>query len=158
MIVNAARASDPAAKITAARYLVVRMTAEHTFLLLMPTDCGTTDNYCYSPNCPWKYGPACPINQHPEGKNTSLIPRPKFGSVPYGGAGVDKCKKPGTVALTFDDGPQKQFTNRVLNLLKSFDAKTTFFVTSILDSTYIEGFVVRDLSSHSLLELPIVSY
>ncbi|KAJ4990580.1 chitin deacetylase [Stagonosporopsis vannaccii] len=91
--------------------------------------CGTTDNYCYSPNCQWKYGPACPENKHPEGKNTSSIPRPKFGSVPYGGSGVWKCKNPGTVALTFDDGPQKHFTDHILDVLKSYNAKATFFIT-----------------------------
>ena len=91
-------------------------------------DCGTTAEHCYSPNCDWKYGPACPENQHPEGKNTSSIPRPKLGSIPYGTT-ISKCKVPGTVALTFDDGPLKGFTNHILNLLQSYNAKATFFVT-----------------------------
>lgn len=98
-------------------------------MLLTCPVCGTTANYCYSPNCNWKYGPACPENQHPEGKNTSSIPRPKFGSIPYGGAGVYHCKKAGTIALTYDDGPHKDYTEHILNLLKSYDAKATFFVT-----------------------------
>lgn len=92
-------------------------------------DCGTTPNHCYSPGCNYKYGPACPENQHPEGTNTSSIPRPRFGSVPYGGTGVFKCKNPGTVALTFDDGPHKGFTDRILDLFKSYNAKATFFIT-----------------------------
>ena len=91
--------------------------------------CGTTDNHCYSPGCQWKYGPACSENLYPEGKNTSSIPRPKFGSVLYGGTGVWKCKNPGTIALTYDDGPQKRFTDHILDLLKSYDAKATFFIT-----------------------------
>jgi peptidoglycan/xylan/chitin deacetylase (PgdA/CDA1 family) len=37
--------------------------------------------------------------------------------------------KPGTVALTFDDGPQKVFTEHILDLLKSYNAKATFFIT-----------------------------
>ncbi|KAF2627119.1 carbohydrate esterase family 4 protein [Macroventuria anomochaeta] len=91
--------------------------------------CGTTPNHCYSPGCNYKYGPACPENQHPEGTNTSSIPRPKLGSVPYGGTGVFKCKNPGTVALTYDDGPHKDFTDRILDLFKSYNAKATFFIT-----------------------------
>lgn len=97
--------------------------------MLIRIVCGTTGDYCYSPNCNWKYGPACPENQRPEGKNTSSIPRPKFGSVPYGGVGVSKCKKPGTIALTYDDGPHKDYTENILNVLKSYDAKATFFIT-----------------------------
>jgi peptidoglycan/xylan/chitin deacetylase (PgdA/CDA1 family) len=101
--------------------------AHETWLKL--SDCGTTPNHCYSPNCQWKYGPACPENQHPDGKNTSSIPRPKFGSVPYGGSGIYKCKKPGTIALTYDDGPHKDFTDHILDLFKSYNAKATFFIT-----------------------------
>ncbi|XPS99886.1 Chitin deacetylase [Ascochyta lentis] len=91
--------------------------------------CGTTPNHCYSPGCDYKHGPACPENQHPDGKNTSSIPRAKFGSVPYGGTGVYKCKNPGTVALTFDDGPHKDFTDHILDISKSYNAKATFFIT-----------------------------
>lgn len=40
-----------------------------------------------------------------------------------------KCKMPGTIALTFDDGPQKQYTDHILDLLKSYNAKATFFIT-----------------------------
>lgn len=32
------------------------------------------------------------------------------------------------VALTFDDGPSKQYTTKVLDVLKKYDAKGTFFV------------------------------
>lgn len=32
------------------------------------------------------------------------------------------------VALTFDDGPSKQYTSKVLDVLKKYDAKGTFFV------------------------------
>jgi peptidoglycan/xylan/chitin deacetylase (PgdA/CDA1 family) len=35
----------------------------------------------------------------------------------------------GTIALAFDDGPAKNFTSKVLDLLKSYDMKATFFVT-----------------------------
>jgi peptidoglycan/xylan/chitin deacetylase (PgdA/CDA1 family) len=36
---------------------------------------------------------------------------------------------PGTVALTYDDGPQTQFTNHILDVFKSYNAKATFFMT-----------------------------
>lgn len=98
-------------------------------LSLMIIVCGTSPDHCYSPNCNWKYGPACPENQHPDGANTSSIPRPKLGSILYGGSGISKCKVPGTVALTYDDGPQKDFTDHILDLLKSYNAKATFFIT-----------------------------
>lgn len=36
--------------------------------------------------------------------------------------------KPGTVSLTFDDGPSPVFTPQVLKILKKYDIKATFFV------------------------------
>ncbi|KAF9963365.1 chitin deacetylase [Mortierella alpina] len=40
---------------------------------------------------------------------------------------ITKCTVPGTLALTFDDGPYK-FTEELLNTLKANNAKATFFV------------------------------
>jgi len=91
--------------------------------------CGTTSDHCYSPGCNYKYGPGCAENNPPAGSDTSSIPRIKVGTVPYGGAGIFQCTKPGTVALTYDDGPQKRFTEHILDQFKSYDAKATFFVT-----------------------------
>ncbi|KAF2022554.1 glycoside hydrolase/deacetylase [Setomelanomma holmii] len=91
--------------------------------------CGTTDAYCYSPGCKYQYGPGCPENNPPAGTNTSSTPRPKFGSVAYGGDGIFRCVTPGTVALTFDDGPQTKFTDHILDVFKSYNAKATFFMT-----------------------------
>lgn len=91
--------------------------------------CGTTDDYCYSPGCNYKYGPGCAENNPPAGTNTSSIARDKVGSVPYGGNGTFRCTKPGTVAITYDDGPQKKFTEHILDQFKSYNAKATFFVT-----------------------------
>jgi peptidoglycan/xylan/chitin deacetylase (PgdA/CDA1 family) len=51
------------------------------------------------------------------------------GDVPYGGEGIFHCKKPGTVALTFDDGPMEPYTSLILDIFKSYNAKATFFVT-----------------------------
>ncbi|KAF2865856.1 hypothetical protein BDV95DRAFT_599244 [Massariosphaeria phaeospora] len=91
--------------------------------------CGNTDEYCYSPGCNYQYGPGCPENQTPAGTNTSSIARTKVGNVAYGGAGIYECVQPGTVALTYDDGPFKGFTNHVLDVFKTYNAKATFFIT-----------------------------
>jgi peptidoglycan/xylan/chitin deacetylase (PgdA/CDA1 family) len=96
--------------------------------LIVP-DCGTTDDYCYSPGCKYQYGPGCAENNPPAGSNTSSITRDKVGSVAYGGSGIYRCTQPGTVALTYDDGPQAKFTEHILDLLKSYNAKATFFMT-----------------------------
>ncbi|KAF2643959.1 glycoside hydrolase/deacetylase [Massarina eburnea CBS 473.64] len=91
--------------------------------------CGSADSYCYSPGCNYQYGPGCAENNPPKGTNTSSFPRDKVGSVAYGGTGTFKCKTPGSVAITYDDGPMKTYTSHILDLLKSHDAKATFFIT-----------------------------
>ncbi|KAH8883245.1 carbohydrate esterase family 4 protein, partial [Thozetella sp. PMI_491] len=88
--------------------------------------CGTGADFCIAPNCLLDFGPACDGNRWPQGTDTSRVPRPRFGKVPYG-ADVSKCKLPGKVALTFDDGPNK-YTNDLLDVLKKNNAKATFFV------------------------------
>ena len=45
---------------------------------------------------------------------------------PLGGTRTEAL--PGTVALTFDDGPSKVFTPQVLDILKKYNVKATFFV------------------------------
>jgi len=47
-------------------------------------------------------------------------------SVPFG-AIIDSCTVPGTVALTFDDGPYI-YTAQVLDTLKANNVRATFFV------------------------------
>ncbi|KAH7072529.1 hypothetical protein FB567DRAFT_538323 [Paraphoma chrysanthemicola] len=91
--------------------------------------CGTSPDHCYSPGCDYKYGPACPENNPPAGTNTSSVSRDKVGTLAYGGDGIFGCVTPGTVALTYDDGPQTAFTSHILDLLKSYNAKATFFMT-----------------------------
>lgn len=84
--------------------------------------------YCESPGCQFNYGPACDDNTVPPGSNTSTIARPKVGNVPYGGAGIYDCTIAGTIALTFDDGPYI-YTDYILDVLKNYSARATFFVT-----------------------------
>ncbi|KAL2135528.1 hypothetical protein VTI74DRAFT_8134 [Chaetomium olivicolor] len=74
------------------------------------------------------YGSGCDANQKPSGADTSGVARPKVGNVLYGGAGIYDCVKAGDIALTFDDGPYI-YTNDLLDKLKSYGAKATFFIT-----------------------------
>lgn len=66
----------------------------------------------------------------PGGSDTSTVSRPKLGNVDYGGEGVYACTVPGTVAITYDDGPYI-YTDQLLDLFASYSAKATFFVTGI---------------------------
>ena len=64
----------------------------------------------------------------PAGASTSDVARPKLGSVLYGGAGIYDCNVVGTIAITYDDGPYI-YTEAVLDILKKYNAKATFFIT-----------------------------
>ncbi|KAL6705783.1 hypothetical protein ACN47E_006421 [Coniothyrium glycines] len=91
--------------------------------------CGTDPDFCYSPGCDYAHGPGCPENVTPAGTNTSTIARTKVGTVSYGGEGIYSCVNPGSVAITYDDGPQKDYTAHILSVLANYNAKATFFVT-----------------------------
>lgn len=56
--------------------------------------------------------------------------RDQIGDVPYGAFSISQCSVPHTISLTFDDGPYF-YTTDLLNLLDSYGAKATFFVTAI---------------------------
>jgi peptidoglycan/xylan/chitin deacetylase (PgdA/CDA1 family) len=83
-----------------------------------------------APDCLLDYGPACDANKIPAGGSTRNTPRPQLGQTPYGAEGVYSCTEPGTVAMTFDDGPYI-YTDGVLDLFKSYGFKATFFITGI---------------------------
>ncbi|KAH0610047.1 uncharacterized protein H6S33_012593 [Morchella sextelata] len=89
--------------------------------------CGTTEDYCKSPDCLVGYG-TCDASLTPAGASTASIPRPVLGSVPYGADIYDCGNNPGVVGLTFDDGPYL-YTNDLLDLLASYGVKATFFIT-----------------------------
>ncbi|KAI9776703.1 MAG: hypothetical protein M1839_009430 [Geoglossum umbratile] len=89
--------------------------------------------YCAAPDCQYDYGPGCDTNISPPGASTSNIARPHVGSVLYGGGGVEfggiyNCAQDNVMALTFDDGPYI-YTQHILDLLASYSAKATFFIT-----------------------------
>ncbi|KAK3505136.1 glycoside hydrolase/deacetylase [Neurospora crassa] len=90
--------------------------------------CGVGEDYCTAPDCQINYGPGCDGNQKPSGPDTSGVARPKVGKVLYGGGGIYDCVIDGGIALTFDDGPYL-YTNDLLDKLKSYGAKATFFIT-----------------------------
>jgi peptidoglycan/xylan/chitin deacetylase (PgdA/CDA1 family) len=62
----------------------------------------------------------------PPGVSTLKDPRPQLGKIKYGEY-INDCKQPGTVALTFDDGPNV-YTSELLDKLKVAGAKATFLV------------------------------
>ncbi|OJD37641.1 carbohydrate esterase family 4 protein [Diplodia corticola] len=90
--------------------------------------CGVGTDYCMSPDCQFNYGPACDANAMPAGDNTTSVTRDLKGSVEYGGAGIYDCVVNGQVALTYDDGPYI-YTDGMLDVLKKYNAKATFFIT-----------------------------
>ncbi|KAJ5102227.1 hypothetical protein NUU61_004449 [Penicillium alfredii] len=91
--------------------------------------CGTSKAHCRSPDCKIDYG-HCDAHKSPKGPPTKDVGRPHMGQVPYGPQEVRSCAVPGTVALTFDDGPTR-YTGDLLDLLDRYDAKATFFITGI---------------------------
>jgi peptidoglycan/xylan/chitin deacetylase (PgdA/CDA1 family) len=92
--------------------------------------CGTSVAHCRAPDAQIDYGSGADALKTPYGSSTERIPRPALGDIPYGGSGIYRCKVPNTVALTFDDGPNK-YTKDVLDILDSFGARATFFITGI---------------------------
>ncbi|RPA99574.1 glycoside hydrolase/deacetylase [Choiromyces venosus 120613-1] len=99
--------------------------------------CGDSAGHCGT-GCQAAYGKCGGVPDYtPGGGSTSGVPRTKLGSVPYG-ADIYDCAVPGTIALTFDDGPWI-YTNEILDVLKEFNAKATFFITgSNLDKGAID--------------------
>ncbi|KAK1726336.1 polysaccharide deacetylase [Colletotrichum acutatum] len=89
--------------------------------------CGQGYLYCSAPSCMIEYGPSCDANIRPDGPDTTNVPRTRLGSVPYGQA-IYHCEHYGDIALTFDDGPYI-YTEDLLNKLKAYNAKATFFIT-----------------------------
>lgn len=90
--------------------------------------CGTGWSYCSSPNCQFDWSDSCDASIRPLGEPTLDVPRPRIGNVTYDPKGVQVCKNPGSLALTFDDGPYN-YTSHLLDVLASYGAKATFFIT-----------------------------
>lgn len=56
-------------------------------------------------------------------------PRQSTSHVPVGTV-INQCTVPGTIALTFDDGPWI-YTHKLLDTLAEYDAVATFFLNGI---------------------------
>ncbi|KAF1974968.1 glycoside hydrolase/deacetylase [Bimuria novae-zelandiae CBS 107.79] len=87
-------------------------------------------DYCNAPDCLFNYGPGCDASKIPNGESTRNVARPKLGNVEYGGGGIHSCTEPGTVAITYDDGPYI-YTDYVLDLFEKYNMKATFFITGV---------------------------
>ncbi|KAI5809971.1 hypothetical protein DFH27DRAFT_606391 [Peziza echinospora] len=79
--------------------------------------CGDTSDHCGS-GCQSGFG-AC--------TGSTETPGSGRGAVPYG-VRIDSCTVPGTIALTYDDGPYT-WTSQLVDILDSYGVKATFFVT-----------------------------
>lgn len=68
---------------------------------------------------------------------------------------VNKLPQPGTVALTFDDGPNPVYTRQILATLKKYNIKATFFMTGanarkypdVVKAIYAQG---HTIASHTM--------
>lgn len=88
--------------------------------------CGIGTGFCAVPqNCLRGFG-RCDSDMFPAGASTIKDPRPQLGKIEYGKYIMD-CKEPGTVAMTFDDGPNV-YTSELLDKLKVAEAKATFMI------------------------------
>ncbi|KAL5396762.1 hypothetical protein PMIN02_002896 [Paraphaeosphaeria minitans] len=92
--------------------------------------CGLGVGFCDPGDCcsPIDYSNGCDATSKPLGESTLNVSRPLIGNVSYDGAGIDHCKNPGAIALTFDDGPYN-YTSHLLDVLGEYGAKATFFIT-----------------------------
>ncbi|EPE34144.1 Glycoside hydrolase/deacetylase [Glarea lozoyensis ATCC 20868] len=89
--------------------------------------CGTTEEYCQDPGyCLPGFG-RCDSDLTPAGPSTENALRPVKGSVSYTDDIYD-CVKDNVVALTYDDGPS-EYTSLLLDTLKTYGFKATFFIT-----------------------------
>jgi peptidoglycan/xylan/chitin deacetylase (PgdA/CDA1 family) len=60
----------------------------------------------------------------------------------------DRGKK--TLALTFDDGPHPQYTPKLLEILKRYNAPATFFVVGEMAEKYPEGIKAEIAAGHNV--------
>lgn len=90
--------------------------------------CGVGSGFCTAPGCQEEFG-ICDAETIPEGLDTSKDRHGPWG-LKLSGKVIDRCTKPRTLALTYDDGPNK-FSGRILDLLEENNATATFFVAGI---------------------------
>lgn len=72
-----------------------------------------------------------------------LLPLTVIAARPVDLSTVNKLPQPGTVALTFDDGPNPVYTRQILAVLKKYNIKATFFMMGANARKYPD--VVREI-------------
>ncbi|KAI5776531.1 hypothetical protein EDC01DRAFT_625201 [Geopyxis carbonaria] len=89
--------------------------------------CGNTPEHCET-GCQSTFGVCFSTCTTAGGGGTTTPPtiRPTPGNVPYG-TEIYGCNVPGTIALTYDDGPYTH-TDGLLDVLKAKGVKATFFI------------------------------
>ncbi|OAP65698.1 hypothetical protein AYL99_01670 [Fonsecaea erecta] len=132
--------SEPAFKRDVARRTATEVAPFLSVALTLITVSGTGHDFCSVPNnCQEEFG-ICDSDTTPAGYNVSVDPRVERSQIAYGQY-ISNCYVPGTIALTYDDGPS-QNTEELLNILNEAGAKATFFVTGNsngkgpIDTTY----------------------
>ena len=79
-------------------------------------------------------------------RKVTVKEKPKYYT-PTGGSSNMSCGEAGVIYLTFDDGPNPYHTPTILNVLKKYGVKATFFVTmagpdNLIKREYNEGHTV----------------
>lgn len=63
-------------------------------------------------------------------RRVKVVPRPVYSPKVSSTAGYLGCGTPGVIYLTFDDGPHGSYTPVILDVLKKYGVKATFFITA----------------------------
>jgi len=66
--------------------------------------------------------------------------------LPCNGKSTAKSSQEKRIALTFDDGPHKKYTEEILDVLEKYQIKATFFVVGVCAEKYPE-IVAREIAS-----------
>ena len=72
--------------------------------------------------------PGCSINKNYTGELYMTVPNLDKEHCLYGERSLENFKDKKLIAFTFDDGPSKKTTNKLLNALDCYHARVTFFV------------------------------
>jgi peptidoglycan/xylan/chitin deacetylase (PgdA/CDA1 family) len=97
--------------------------------------CGKTDEYC-GKGCQSEFGKCNTTTTTQKTSQPTVKPNPNKAPFKF----YYQCKNKNEWALTFDDGPYK-FDNDLLDLLKKYNVKATFFINgdNVLDITTKQG-------------------
>lgn len=86
------------------------------------------NNYSYDINSKNVIFPGCSVNHNYKGELYITIPNLEKDHCIYDERNIDNFKDKKLIAFTFDDGPSKKNTNKLLDGLDCYQARVTFFV------------------------------